>query len=65
MWVAEHCRTHAHAIALMEYILSLSKSRKGQPERLHLIYLVSDVLFHALVYMNNFLIVLLAHYIRS
>ncbi|KAI9480781.1 MAG: hypothetical protein EXX96DRAFT_192947 [Benjaminiella poitrasii] len=45
-WFFEHCQSIAHVNALMEYILSLSKSRSGQEDRIHVIYLINDVLFH-------------------
>ncbi|KAI9259890.1 hypothetical protein BY458DRAFT_516958 [Sporodiniella umbellata] len=46
-WVFEHCHSATQTFALMEYLLSLSNSRSGKEERLHLIYLVNDLLYHA------------------
>ncbi|KAI8077473.1 hypothetical protein BDF21DRAFT_452955, partial [Thamnidium elegans] len=46
IWVFEHCHSPAHTYVLLEYILSLSNIRKGQEERIHMIYLVNDILFH-------------------
>lgn len=46
IWVFEHCHTATHAYVLLDYILSLATTRKGQEERIHMIYLVNDILFH-------------------
>ncbi|KAL9537423.1 hypothetical protein MBANPS3_011789 [Mucor bainieri] len=45
-WVFEHCHSPAHVVALMDYIYSLTKSRSGQDERIHMLYLINDVVYH-------------------
>ncbi|KAG1142944.1 hypothetical protein G6F37_008863 [Rhizopus arrhizus] len=46
-WVFEHVHSATQTFAFMEYFLSLAKSRSGKEERLYLIYLVNDLLYHA------------------
>ncbi|KAG2213378.1 hypothetical protein INT47_009051 [Mucor saturninus] len=64
IWMFEHCHTAMHAHALFNYILSLTSSRQGQEERIHMIYLVNDILFHTarrqLTWMQDAMLPLLA-----
>ncbi|CEI98350.1 hypothetical protein RMCBS344292_12459 [Rhizopus microsporus] len=46
-WILEKCTSPNQVSALMEYLLSLSRSTTAREERLHLIYLLNDVLYHA------------------
>ncbi|PKC08210.1 hypothetical protein RhiirA5_477846 [Rhizophagus irregularis] len=46
-WIFDHCTTPAHYDTLISFIIALSKSRPIFEDRLHLIYLINDVLFHS------------------
>ncbi|CAG8551793.1 735_t:CDS:10 [Funneliformis caledonium] len=46
-WIFDHCTTPAHFDTLICFIIALSKSRPIFEDRLHLIYLINDVLFHS------------------
>ncbi|RUS13780.1 hypothetical protein BC938DRAFT_477681, partial [Jimgerdemannia flammicorona] len=46
-WIFETCHQGYHYEALMDFIVALSFSRPAFEDRLHLIYLVNDVLFHS------------------
>ncbi|RCH81651.1 hypothetical protein CU098_000994, partial [Rhizopus stolonifer] len=45
-WVLEYCQAPHHMNAILEYMLALSRSRTSQTDRIHLIYLLNDVVFH-------------------
>lgn len=45
-WIFEYCHKNYHYDALMDFLVALSFSRPVFEDRLHLVYLVNDVLFH-------------------
>ncbi|KAG0164434.1 hypothetical protein DFQ30_009954 [Apophysomyces sp. BC1015] len=45
-WIFEHCRQPLHIEVLTDFLLALSNSKSMFEERLHLIYLINDILFH-------------------
>ncbi|KAI9029891.1 hypothetical protein CLU79DRAFT_412160 [Phycomyces nitens] len=47
-WSFEYCCHPARAEALIDFILALSLSKPTFEERLHLLYLINDVLFHCI-----------------
>jgi len=46
-WIFEHCKTSNHYDVLMRFIIALSRSRPIFQDKLHLIYLVNDVIYHS------------------
>ncbi|KAI8977484.1 hypothetical protein BDF20DRAFT_875129 [Mycotypha africana] len=47
IWIFDHCQTPQHMSAMLEYIQTLALSRSGQKDRIHMVYLVNDVLYHS------------------
>ncbi|KAI7864061.1 hypothetical protein BDF14DRAFT_1838473 [Spinellus fusiger] len=56
-WVFEYCTHPSRADSWVDFILALSLSKATFNERLHLLYLINDVLFHSirrqLLWMKN------------
>ncbi|CAG8522176.1 12860_t:CDS:10 [Ambispora leptoticha] len=46
-WIFDHCTNPSQFEVLARFIISLSKSRPLFEDKLHLIYLINDVLFHS------------------
>ncbi|CAG8603033.1 22134_t:CDS:10 [Dentiscutata erythropus] len=46
-WIFNHCSSPSHYEVLLRFIIALSRSRTVFEDKLHLIYLVNDVLFHS------------------
>ncbi|CAG8751155.1 4381_t:CDS:2, partial [Cetraspora pellucida] len=46
-WIFNHCSSPTHYEVLLRFIIALSRSRTMFEDKLHLIYLINDVLFHS------------------
>ncbi|CAG8462692.1 14121_t:CDS:2, partial [Racocetra persica] len=46
-WIFNHCSSPSHYEVLLRFLIALSRSRTMFEDKLHLIYLVNDVLFHS------------------
>ncbi|KAI7881533.1 hypothetical protein K492DRAFT_176992 [Lichtheimia hyalospora FSU 10163] len=46
-WIFDHCRQPMHMEAIADYCVTLSYSKDSFFERLHLVYLINDVLYHS------------------
>ncbi|CEP17095.1 hypothetical protein [Parasitella parasitica] len=67
-WVFDHCQSPIHIRALMDYIYALSESRSGQEERVHMLYLINDVVFNIarkqLTWMRDAILPLLTPFLK-